>query len=151
MTRTVRAAGAAAVASALLLAPAPPAQATTTTTIKVDCHTYAGLATRYELDATATFQDLPDGGRAWQKLTFRVNRGGPETRVRMRIRDGAKNAWAFERVVEAGHTYTALPLVDGGRLLVTKTHSVDDIVVFAAIFATVQDPDPRCGVRTAPV
>ncbi|MFI7416338.1 hypothetical protein [Nonomuraea sp. NPDC049684] len=147
--RAAGAAGAAVAASTLLLAMASPAQAATD--IKLDCHTYGGTALRYELDATATFENLPGGGRAWHRLTFRVNHGGSTTVVKMRIRDGYRNAWAFERTVEPGTTYTALPLVDGGRPLVTNTGRKDDQVVFAAFFATAQEPAPRCVVRSAPM
>ncbi|MEV4372129.1 hypothetical protein AB0J71_34010 [Nonomuraea sp. NPDC049637] len=153
MTRSVigtgKAAGAAAAASALLLAVASPAHAATD--LQLGCHTYGSKALRYELDATATFENLPGGGRAWHKLTFRVDHGGSTTVVKMRIRDGYRNAWAFERAVEPGTTYTALPLVDGGRPLVTSTDRKDDQVVFAAFFATAQDPDPRCITRSAPM
>ncbi|MCK2213397.1 hypothetical protein MF672_006255 [Actinomadura sp. ATCC 31491] len=149
MNRMTKAAGSAVVAGGLLLAASSPAQAATT--VKVECHTYAGTAFRYELEATASFENLPGGGRAWQKLTFRINHGGSGSRVVMRIRDRYRNAWAFERTVEAGTTYTALPLVDGGRPLVTNTDHVDDQVIFGADFATSQDPDPRCVVRTAPM
>ncbi|MFI6743852.1 hypothetical protein ACIBI9_64240 [Nonomuraea sp. NPDC050451] len=147
MNRMTKAAASAVVAGGLLLAASSPAQAATT--IKVECHTYGGTAFRYELEATASFENLPDGSRAWQKLTFRINHGGSASRVVMRIRDAYKNAWAFERTVEAGKTYTALPLVDGGRPVVTNTDRVDDQVIFAGYFASAQDPDPRCVVRSA--